>query len=276
MDHAATATSTPFADLDQAPPPMLAMLIEALARMARHPEILRVRRAGFDALEAGAGMRLLDAGCGGGEVARQLASLAGPGGGVTALDYSAATIEAARSRHDGGNVDYVRGDVSRLDLGDGSVDGVWCERVLQHVAEPDRVIGEFIRVTRPGGRICLIDTDWLSLAFDGMPRDLAEAVRTHMLGQMTAGQLDMGRTLRGRLVRAGLTAVDAQPITLVFDTPASAAVVLPVVNPMVPAEVGMWPPGDTRDAWLSEVERAGERGDFLAVLTIWVVAGSVR
>lgn len=276
MDHAAAPViSTPFTDLDRMPAPMLAMVIEALAEMSRHPEIIRVREAGYAALRAGAGTRLLDAGCGGGEVARRLAAMAGPDGGVTAVDYSAATIEAARSRHDGSNVHYVQGDVCRLDLGADSVDGVWCERVLQHVAEPGRVIDEFIRVTRPGGRICLIDTDWRSLAFDGMPHGLTDSVRTHWLDQFTAGQLDMGRTLRGRLVRAGLGEVEAQPVTLFFDTPASAGVVLPVVNPMVPAEIGMWPTGDVRDAWLAEVARAGDRGDFLAVLTIWVVAGTV-
>jgi len=276
MDHAATGTSTPFADLDRMPAPMLTMLIDALAEMARHPEIRRVRRAGLDALRPGPGMRLLDAGCGGGEVARELAAIAGPEGAVTALDYSAATIEAARSRHDGVAVDYVRGDVTQLHLPSGSIDGVWCERVLQHVAEPDRAIGEFLRVVRPGGRICLIDTDWQSLAFDGMPGGLTEAVRSHLLGSFTDGQRDMGRTLRGRLVRAGLTTVTARPVTMVFDAPASAAVVLPVVNPMVPAETGMWPPGNVRDAWLAEAGRAGERGDFLAVLTMWVVAGTVR
>jgi hypothetical protein len=50
-------------------------------------------------------------------------------------------------------------------------------------------------------------------------------------------------------------------------------VVLPMVNPLVPPETGMWPDG-TRDTWLAEVEQAGLRGDFLAVLTIWVAVGT--
>ena len=67
----------------------------------------------------------------------------------------------------------MTGDVSALDLPDDSFDGVWCERVLQHVDDADVAIGELIRVTRPGGRVCLIDTDWDSLAFDGVPPGLA-------------------------------------------------------------------------------------------------------
>ena len=63
-------------------------------------------------------------------------------------------------------------------------------------------------------------------------------------------------------------------MTLWFGTPESADVVLPMVNPMAPAESGMWPDG-VRDDWLPEVERSGARGVFLAVLTIWVVTGTV-
>jgi hypothetical protein len=50
-------------------------------------------------------------------------------------------------------------------------------------------------------------------------------------------------------------------------------VVLPMVSPLVPTETGMWPDG-TRGTWLAEVEQAGLRGDFLAVLTIWVAVGT--
>ncbi|MFG1603813.1 methyltransferase domain-containing protein [Actinoplanes sp. NPDC049265] len=265
---------TPFADLDRMPAPMLALLITSLEAMSRHPEIERVRSVAMEALDPRPGQHLLDAGCGGGEVARQLAARTGPDGSVTAVDFSAVHIEAARSRHDGSNVEYVRGDVADLDVFDASMDGVWCERVLQHVPDPEQTIAELRRVTRPGGRICLIDTDWRSLAFDGVPGRLAAGQVAHTLRTYPRLQRDMGRTLRSRLVRHGLDAVSAVPVTLFFDTPASAAVVLPMVNPAVPPDAGMWPAGQ-RDAWLAEVAAAGDRGDFLAVLTIWVVTGTV-
>jgi SAM-dependent methyltransferase len=265
---------TPFADLDSQPSEMTAMLLAALEAMGRHPEIRRVRRTAMEALRPEPGARLLDAGSGAGDVARRLAAEVGSAGEVIALDYSAATIAAAVERHDGSNVHYMTGDVSAMTLPTDSVDGVWCERVLQHVDNADRAIGELIRVTRPGGRICLIDTDWASLAFDGVPAQLAETVVAHVQGRLTPRQLDMGRTLRRRLVAAHLSDVTATPVTCLFSDPASAAVVLPMVNPMVPAEAWMTPPG-VREEWLAHVDAAGERGDFLAILTIWVVAGTV-
>ena len=265
---------TPFADLDAMPPDMFAMLVAALEGMSRHPEIRRVRDTAWQALRPAAGQRLLDAGCGAGDVARALAGAVAPGGEVVALDYSAATLAAASERHDGGDIRYVTGNVSALDLEDDSFDGVWCERVLQHVDDADVAIGELIRVTRPGGRVCLLDTDWGSLAFDGVDPGLAQTIVGHMHGRLTPRQLDMGRTLRRRLVGYGLHDISATPVTCYFPDPASAAVVLPMVNPNVPQESWMTPNG-LRERWFDQVDQAGENGEFLAVLTIWVVAATI-
>jgi len=265
---------TPFSDIDGQPTEMTAMLLAALEAMGRHPEIRRVRETALRALRPEPGQQLLDAGSGAGDVARWLAAETGPGGEVIAVDSSAATTAAAVRRHDGGNVSYRMGDVCALDLPDDSVDGVWCERVLQHVDDADKAIAELVRVTRPGGRVCLIDTDWGSLAFDGVPAGLAQTVMAHVHGRLTPRQGDMGRTLRRRLVARRLANVAATPVTCLFGDPASAAVVLPMINPMVPAEAWMTPPG-VRDEWLSFVDAAGARGEFLAVLTIWVVSGTV-
>lgn len=265
---------TPFADLDRQPREMTAMLLAALESMGRHPEIRRVRRTAMDAFRPAPGWRVLDAGSGSGDVARWIAGEVGPDGEVVALDYSAATIAAAIERHDGSNVRYTTGDVSAIDLPADSIDGVWCERVLQHVDDADVAIAELVRVTRPGGRICLIDTDWSSLAFDGVPPRLARTVVADMHGRLTPRQVDMGRTLRRRLVGKGLRDISATPVTCLFGDPASAAVVLPMVNPMVPEEVWMTAPG-VRGRWFSHVDQAGARGEFLAVLTIWTVTGTV-
>ncbi|MFC7527467.1 methyltransferase domain-containing protein [Actinoplanes sp. GCM10030250] len=266
---------TPFADIDGLTAQMSEIVVDALTEMSRHPEIQRVRGAAFGMLQPAPGERLMDAGSGGGEVARLLAAEVGPRGEVIALDHSAAITAAAIGRHDGSSVRYVTGDVCGLDLADDSVDGIWCERVLQHVEDADQAISELVRVTRPGGRICLIDTDWASLAFDGMPSGLGDMVVSHTRGNFTPPQFDMGRTLRRRLIAAGLHRLEAMPVTCFFDTPGSAAVVLPMVNPRVPEEAWATPPG-LRDEWLASVEAAGASGTFLAVLTIWVVAGVVQ
>ena len=156
---------SPFADIDRMPPDFIAAMIDALDGMAAHPEIQRVRRLAHQVLHPMPAQRLLDAGCGTGEVARQLAAEIGPSGEVVALDFSATTVAAAIERHDGSTVRYVEGDVTELQFSDGFFDGVRCERVLQHVADPDRAVsahrifrdneprrGEFVRNLDPGWR----------------------------------------------------------------------------------------------------------------------------
>src|SRR4051794_10667518 len=105
---------TPFADLDNTPPVLHAMLLAALEAMGRHPEIRRMRRIGFEALHPVPGQRLLDAGAGTGDVARRLAGAVARTGEVVALDLSQRFLTAARARDDGSPVRYVNGDVSRL------------------------------------------------------------------------------------------------------------------------------------------------------------------
>jgi SAM-dependent methyltransferase len=264
----------PFADPDNMPAAMHAMLFAALQAMGRHPEIRRVRAVALDALRPAPGQRLLDAGSGTGDVARQLAGEITETGEVLGVDHSAAFVAAARERETHPNVTYARGDVTRLDLPADSVDGVWCERVLQHVADPDAAIAELIRVTRPDGRVCLVDTDWSSLAFDSTPVDITAGFLSTVRERFPAFRSPIGRTLRRRLVAAGLEDVEATPVTCFFGDPVSAAVVLPMVNSDVPEAAAMIP-AELRERWFAEVAAAGERGDFLAVLTIWVVAGTV-
>ncbi len=264
--------ASPFAEVDVMPPHLAAAMLAALEAMAASPQMQKVREVADRALAPEPGQRILDAGCGAGEVARHLAAA---GAEVVALDYSATNIAAAEERHDGSSVKYVTGDVAALDFPDGSFDGVRSERVLQHLVDPDRAIAELRRVTRPGGRVCLIDTDWETLVIDGPPPELRDALRTHLFGRVMTHHRALGRTLRGRMVRAGLADVTAEPVVLYFPDPVSAMAVLPMVNPNVPAEA-LLVPDDLRERWFAAVEASGERGDFLAAFVMWVVTGTVR
>jgi demethylmenaquinone methyltransferase/2-methoxy-6-polyprenyl-1,4-benzoquinol methylase len=118
----------------------------------------------------------LDAGCGAGNHLGLLAAEIGPSGGLTALDLAEENLAFARLTYgaeggaetgaEGGTrpgakppVDYVQGDIRDLPFADGSFDWVWCADTLWPgfaIADPAAVVAEFARVTKPGGKVCLL------------------------------------------------------------------------------------------------------------------------
>ncbi|MEV7625089.1 methyltransferase domain-containing protein [Actinoplanes sp. NPDC089786] len=248
-------------------------LRDYLAIAAASPDIARVRATALDLWELGTGeLRLLDAGSGNGEAARELAALL-PGAEVTAVDFSADAVAEATRGHDGSRVKYEVGDVCDLPYENGQFDGVRSERVLQHLTDPDRAVAEMTRVLRPGGRLCLIDTDFESLLVDGSPAGFSDVVREAIkaVSALRAAEaMSSGRTLRRRMVRAGLTDLRAEPITVVHTDVAAASRLVPLQR--TSAMAGAL--GERLDALFEVVEQAAADGTFLLVLTMWAVAGS--
>jgi ubiquinone/menaquinone biosynthesis C-methylase UbiE len=141
--------------------PDAAALIGALDQQAANPAIQRLRAATFEMLDIRTGLRVVDVGCGTGDVARALAALVGADGRVVGIDASA-TMRAEASRRVGATglpLDLRAGDIIDLDHSDGAFDASLCERVLQHVSTPEQAMAELVRVTRPGGRVAVVDTD---------------------------------------------------------------------------------------------------------------------
>jgi SAM-dependent methyltransferase len=238
-----------------------------------HPEIQRVRIAAFEVFAPTAGERLLDAGCGAGEVARQLATRVGDTGSIAAVDLSEDAISTARARHDGSPIAYTVGDITALDFPDGHFDGVRCERVLQHLQDPDRAVKELIRMTRRGGRVCVIDTDWTSYVWDGFDYLAEVAGHLHANRDFAAGRdLAAGRTARARMIRAGLQGISVLPVTLRFTSPADAGAIVPFFNRDL---MSKFVPAELLDRFFASVDRSADRGDFLFAFTMWISQGRV-
>lgn len=94
--------------------------------------------------------RVLEVGCGPGELSARIA--AELGADVRALDLSPRMVELARAR----GVDARQGDVQELPFGGGEFDCAVAAWMLYHVPEVDRALGELARVLRPGGRLVAV------------------------------------------------------------------------------------------------------------------------
>jgi SAM-dependent methyltransferase len=228
-------------------------------------ELLRVR----------IGDRLLDAGSGTGEVVRSLAALVGPYGKVIGVEPSTTMLDVARRRTGDAprQVEFRGGDITALDFADATFDGATCERVFQHLDAPEVAICELARVTRPGGRVVVIDTDWGMHAVHGADPGLTARITSCWSDITPNGRA--GRQLPAMFTRAGITdpAVVAETIT-------STDPMRPTMAPLTTmADAAARAGAITREdaeSWLRELAHAGISGDFFWAVTMFAVGGARR
>jgi SAM-dependent methyltransferase len=108
-------------------------------------------------LEARPGQTILELACGTGDTGFAAAPLLGPTGRLILTDFAPTMVAAARRR--GAelgltNVEYRVMDAERVDLPDGSVDGVICRWGYMLMADPAAALKETRRVLRRGGQLC--------------------------------------------------------------------------------------------------------------------------
>jgi ArsR family transcriptional regulator len=100
---------------------------------------------------------MLDVGTGTGRMAELFEPAADA---VIALDNSPEMLRLARARLQHlapARVELVQGDFAALPFADASFDTVLFHQVLHYAQSPEAVLGEAARVTRPGGRIVIVD-----------------------------------------------------------------------------------------------------------------------
>lgn len=95
--------------------------------------------------------RLLDAGCGTGNLARRLIAEGMPPNLMTLLDPSAAMLARCADIP----VPKIQGRLESLPFEDGTFDLVTCAWALETVPDPHLALSELCRVVRAGGALCL-------------------------------------------------------------------------------------------------------------------------
>lgn len=154
---------------------------------------------------------MLDVGCGIGQLARAMARAAGPGGRVVGVERDPAQIEEgarqARAEGEEGLCDIRQGDAANPPLRDeewGSFDIAHGRFILEHVADPARVVRAMVRAVRPGGRVVLEDDDHDVLRFHPAVPEFEEAWRAYMRAYVVVGNdPQVGRKLPALLAEAG-------------------------------------------------------------------------
>lgn len=184
---------------------------DELARLERQsaifeaPTIAMLQRAGI-----GPGQRVLDLGCGAGDVSLLVSDFVGPAGQVIGVDRAPEAVATARGRAVASgrkNLTFLEARIETLDLE--PVDAVVGRFVLMHQPSPAETLMAAARFVRPGGVVALMEShlDALVLEWHSWP---ASAAYTNLLDVMlrtikaAGGRTDMGLRLRGTFLDAGL------------------------------------------------------------------------
>jgi SAM-dependent methyltransferase len=107
-------------------------------------------------------MRVLDIGCGMGDVTMLVAQLVGPGGSIVSVDVDLASIATARKRAQAFGFEsatFHQADISTI-AGVGQFDAIVGRLVLEFLPDPAAVIRRLCGLLRPGGILALQEPSW--------------------------------------------------------------------------------------------------------------------
>jgi SAM-dependent methyltransferase len=155
------------------------------------------------------GMKVLDVGCGPGDVSVIAAELVGETGRVLGIDQSDESLQMAHSRAQEASltqISFKKSDILHLTL-DQEYDAIVGRLILMHLSKPSVVIHQLTEHLSPGGVVVFQEYD-LSNHTNAFypPSPLWEQVWIWSTQpfQRAGGELEMGIKLPGALLEAGL------------------------------------------------------------------------
>jgi ubiquinone/menaquinone biosynthesis C-methylase UbiE len=172
-----------------------------------------LRRAGLSR-----GMRVLDVGCGAGDVSLLAARIVGPSGRVLGIDRAASILEIAKYRAElsgARNVSFIEADVAAYEPAEtfGAIVG---RLVLLYLADPANTLRKLSRNLDPGGVIAFNEYDMSAVAQTPESPLFANYKKWQFAGFQSVGvELDMGSKLYATFLQAGLPCpqmISAQPV----------------------------------------------------------------
>jgi SAM-dependent methyltransferase len=188
------------------------------------------------------GMACLEVGCGGGDVAFDLARMVSPGGRVVATDIDQIKLELARSEAEAqqlSNIEFRLADISQ-DEPERQFDLVHARFILTHLPNPHQALQKMRQALRPGGTIVVEDIDFQG--YFCYPENIAIRRYVELYTQTVhrrGGDANIGPRLPALLTAAGFVTVQmniVQPAGATGEVKLIAAITMENIAEAVIAE----------------------------------------
>ena len=230
-------------------------------KIAESPEGVARRLAVFDALAVEAGQAILDLGCGGGHLVREIALAVGAGGRAVGFDVSPDQLEAARGICDGlPAAELIEGEATGMAFEDGAFDGLASIQTLEYIPDVDRALAEARRVMAPGSTAALVSVLWDHWRFHGAEPELTERIldawRAHCPHQMLPMELPR------RLTAAGFGGVTRKPIAFLNGARHENTYALWAAKVAAAFAIGQGIAEEDAARWLDQLAQADREGRF--------------
>ena len=235
-----------------------------------------IKQQSFEWMALHAGARVLDLGCGPGTDTVALGRMVGPDGEVHGVDYDVAMVREADLRAKADAVDawvsHHHASAAALPWPSGYFDACRSERVFQHLLDPERAFDELLRVTKSGGQVVIIDTDWATLTIDtdetDLERRLVQFHAAHMMNNPYSG-----RHLHRMFCRRGLQDIRLNVHPVFIIEVAVARQILRLDHLAVEALAAGVIDAEESLRWQASLSRAAASGGFFASTNAVLVSG---
>jgi ubiquinone/menaquinone biosynthesis C-methylase UbiE len=245
--------------------------IEFLEMLERNPEVAEMRARSYRQMRFQPGATVLDVGCGIGCAVVEMADHVGPKGSAYGVDISEAMVAEAAARAQGrANVKVSTGSASELPHPDAMFDAVRTERVLLYIPDREKALSEMMRVTKPGGRVVLTDTEIDCSAIYSKDRALTRKM-TSLVAEAIPHPTS-ARDLPALMRSAGFENVTADYFAL--KTTFEFCLIAMRGTLLAAADAGRTTVGEV-DGWFQGLSELNDAGDFLQLWFFVIASGTV-